>query len=518
MSERTRNEKSIAQDALGFLCVLVGGFFAVSIVLFLAGQEPAQGAVSRLTGAVLVLVSLLGAWAALLFSAAMAALGTVLFLRPAPLDARRPFLALSACALGAAFLFGAFGGGGALGAWLPALLTGFPGRAATLVLGTALAWFGAALLAPLAARRGYGASELAQARLLARQDAAAGVSSAEAALLGNEQRPPVERVGAGPRREEPLREASLRPFPPRREAKPSGSGRPAAEPLASMASARTMQPETLPTRQPSAQPSAASAPLVEFPAPPAPSWEQTTDDEAREEVREARDEALEAPRQEASAPEEHVAAPSEEEEPLAALIERFDAEAVSEALEEQELEAESSAPATTVPSWEQASLFDEEEDAEASTGGGSIDLTRPFDFEAMEPARPTHEPQPDVAEAPVRVANLAEPGPLPAAPRAQDGAKDYGLEPARAAPVQATEEARDEEGERWSRLVYEAGCAILEQKRVAVSMLERRFGIDFDQACRVLDELQQAGLIGPYMGGRTRDILLTREEWLPHAP
>ena len=66
--------------------------------------------------------------------------------------------------------------------------------------------------------------------------------------------------------------------------------------------------------------------------------------------------------------------------------------------------------------------------------------------------------------------------------------------------------------------MYDAGCAILEQKRVAVSMLERRFGIDFDQACRVLDELQQAGLIGPYMGGRTRDILLTREQWLPHAP
>jgi len=78
--------------------------------------------------------------------------------------------------------------------------------------------------------------------------------------------------------------------------------------------------------------------------------------------------------------------------------------------------------------------------------------------------------------------------------------------------------ARDEESERWAKLVYEAGCVILEQKRVAVSMLERRFSIDFDQACRVLDELQQAGLIGPYMGGRTRDILLTREQWLPHAP
>ena len=65
----------------------------------------------------------------------------------------------------------------------------------------------------------------------------------------------------------------------------------------------------------------------------------------------------------------------------------------------------------------------------------------------------------------------------------------------------------------------------LERKLEGVDRIEaesiveqRRFGIDFDRACKVLDELQQAGLIGPYIGGRSRDILLTREEWLPHAP
>jgi len=30
----------------------------------------------------------------------------------------------------------------------------------------------------------------------------------------------------------------------------------------------------------------------------------------------------------------------------------------------------------------------------------------------------------------------------------------------------------------------------------------------------VLDELQTMGLIGPYLGGQRRDILLTRDEWL----
>ncbi len=48
---------------------------------------------------------------------------------------------------------------------------------------------------------------------------------------------------------------------------------------------------------------------------------------------------------------------------------------------------------------------------------------------------------------------------------------------------------------------------------MAVSLLQRGFSLDFDMACAVLDELQDAGLIGPYKGGQKRDILLTSEEW-----
>ena len=55
---------------------------------------------------------------------------------------------------------------------------------------------------------------------------------------------------------------------------------------------------------------------------------------------------------------------------------------------------------------------------------------------------------------------------------------------------------------------------ILEQERVAVSMVQRRFGIDFAESCTILDELQGVGFIGPYVDGKSRDILMTREEWL----
>ncbi|MAF66922.1 MAG: hypothetical protein CMJ84_14865 [Planctomycetes bacterium] len=62
-----------------------------------------------------------------------------------------------------------------------------------------------------------------------------------------------------------------------------------------------------------------------------------------------------------------------------------------------------------------------------------------------------------------------------------------------------------------------AGCLFLERERVAVSMLQRGFDLSFDQSCKILDELQERGLIGPYMGGKSREILMNREEWLALA-
>ena len=62
-------------------------------------------------------------------------------------------------------------------------------------------------------------------------------------------------------------------------------------------------------------------------------------------------------------------------------------------------------------------------------------------------------------------------------------------------------------------LVRQAGDLILDRQRVAVSLLQRTFELDFKQATLLLDELQGQGLIGPYLGGQKRDILLTADEW-----
>lgn len=146
-----------------------------------------------------------------------------------------------------------------------------------------------------------------------------------------------------------------------------------------------------------------------------------------------------------------------------------------------------------------------------------------FDFTGDEQAMIEVFPGP-VAEAPA----AEEPIPQPIAAVQQESAPpavpeaeieiDIGEEPEvilqpQAAPAERSHKSLSVDPQR-AKLLVEAGCLFVERGRVAVSMLQRQYGMDFDDACKVLDELQDAGLIGPYLGGQRRDILLTRDQWL----
>jgi hypothetical protein len=612
MSDRTRHEKTFAQDAVGFLLILLGGFGAVSIVLFLRGQQPAEGAIRGATWPVVELVTLLGSPAALVFCASLAGLGTLLFLRSTVLAPMRPIAGLLAAALGLALILGAIESGGEVGAWLPGLLAGFAGRALGAVLGLALVWLGWILLFSTRASHPSSADMVQRLGLSARHDAAAGVSPAEAALLVTEPRVPAHVSTPVPmptpapvvRREEarPLRVETVRPFPAPKEA-------PAAAPRA-----RKSEPSSLPLATPMRTPAPpAAAPLasdeaaVGFAIPPAPSWElagggadEEDEDAADEGVRgslplvdlaprmgereEADEDAgLDGELEASEEPESDGKAATGSFETLAEdLAEEFEVEEVTVASllsapdaedeevladededeDENEADEQPSASSADAPraAWEQVGLFDEEgadeeEAEEAAPAKAKAALTPSFDFDSAEPRKPAHEPESsedpfalepalvesaellrelrevDAQQEPHEEEELAEEPQEAVESDASPAERPVELAPARPAPKAAAAPApvlqavpaaesvvRAPVQRPWEETVFEAGLAILEQKRVAVSMLERRFGIDFDQACRVLDELQEAGLIGPYMGGRTRDILLTREEWMAHAP
>jgi S-DNA-T family DNA segregation ATPase FtsK/SpoIIIE len=45
-------------------------------------------------------------------------------------------------------------------------------------------------------------------------------------------------------------------------------------------------------------------------------------------------------------------------------------------------------------------------------------------------------------------------------------------------------------------------------------MLQRRLGLGYTRAARLIDMMEDEGLVGPYQGSKPRDILVSLEEYL----
>ncbi|MDR2530288.1 MAG: DNA translocase FtsK [Oscillospiraceae bacterium] len=69
------------------------------------------------------------------------------------------------------------------------------------------------------------------------------------------------------------------------------------------------------------------------------------------------------------------------------------------------------------------------------------------------------------------------------------------------------------EGTSDDELYVAAVEVILETGQASVSMLQRRLKIGFGRAGRLMDEMENNGVVGPYDGAKPRKLLVTREEW-----
>ena len=54
---------------------------------------------------------------------------------------------------------------------------------------------------------------------------------------------------------------------------------------------------------------------------------------------------------------------------------------------------------------------------------------------------------------------------------------------------------------------------ILETNQASVSMLQRRLKLGYARAARIVDEMEEKGIVGPFQGSKPREILITKEQW-----
>ena len=76
------------------------------------------------------------------------------------------------------------------------------------------------------------------------------------------------------------------------------------------------------------------------------------------------------------------------------------------------------------------------------------------------------------------------------------------------------DKSKDEpEGGDFDELLPQAVEVIFESGQASVSMLQRRLKLGYSRAARIVDQMEQMGIVGPFEGSKPRAMLVTREQW-----
>ncbi len=90
---------------------------------------------------------------------------------------------------------------------------------------------------------------------------------------------------------------------------------------------------------------------------------------------------------------------------------------------------------------------------------------------------------------------------------------------AQAAPVYDEDIVKDQQksglasGEK-DELYDEAVRIIIESNQASVSILQRRLRLGYTRAARIIDMMEEDGMVGPFEGSKPRRLLVDREQWL----
>ena len=73
--------------------------------------------------------------------------------------------------------------------------------------------------------------------------------------------------------------------------------------------------------------------------------------------------------------------------------------------------------------------------------------------------------------------------------------------------------APDEVGDDYDELLPAAIEVVVDTGMASVSMLQRRLKLGYSRAARLVDQMEEKGIVGPFEGSKPRQLLITKEQW-----
>ncbi|MEE1491768.1 MAG: DNA translocase FtsK, partial [Massilioclostridium sp.] len=63
-------------------------------------------------------------------------------------------------------------------------------------------------------------------------------------------------------------------------------------------------------------------------------------------------------------------------------------------------------------------------------------------------------------------------------------------------------------------LLPEAIECVVEAGQASTSFLQRRLKLGYARAARIMDDMEQRGVVGPQEGSKPRQVLITKQQWI----
>ena len=106
----------------------------------------------------------------------------------------------------------------------------------------------------------------------------------------------------------------------------------------------------------------------------------------------------------------------------------------------------------------------------------------------------------------------------PLLPKPEKEEKEPAIEIPRPVKIEPKKEEKEKEPRKEkskidTSLIDEAAKLVINSGRASITLIQRNLGISFSEASRLIDELENLGVVGPYKGSLAREILITLDEW-----